>query len=104
MWSLLQWYVHFVLIAQALVQILSSTCESDENGFSCTNKPCLKQPPMVTKQQHMHYTEGPKLQQDGTTWSQNCVFQEEPDAFMVGTGAFVIAPGPAQETQCLQLW
>ena len=21
-----------------------------------------------------------------------------------GTGAFVIAPGPAQETQCLQLW
>ena len=37
---------------------------------------------MVTNQQHMHYTEGPKLQQAGTTWSQNCVFQEEPGAFL----------------------
>ena len=42
-----------------------------------TISPLLKSP---KPQASMHYTEGSKLHQAGTTWSQNCVFQEEPGA------------------------
>ena len=54
-------------------------------------------------------TESPKVQHVATTWSRNCVFQEEPRAPTNAPGptvscaasySFVVVPGPSQETQC----
>ena len=67
--------------------------------------PCTQM--TATEQQKMHETESPRLQHIAT------VFQDEPNTptnvpeptvSCAASYSFVIAHGPSQETQCLQLW